>query len=90
MWPAEGAVSPESVEVVARQGIRWIATDAGVLARSGQWGYRASEPDVLCQPYRASDEPEPVSMFFRDTDLSDGIGFRYARHAEAGAAGGGP
>jgi alpha-amylase/alpha-mannosidase (GH57 family) len=86
MWPAEGAVSAQAVDLIARQGVSWLATDAGVLARSGQWGYRAGEPDVLCQPYRASDEPNPVSLFFRDTDLSDSIGFRYGRHADANAA----
>ena len=86
MWPAEGAVSGQVVDLIASQGLTWLATDAGVLARSGQWGYRAGEPDVLCQPYRASDEPNPVSLFFRDTDLSDGIGFRYGRHTDADAA----
>jgi alpha-amylase/alpha-mannosidase (GH57 family) len=86
MWPAEGAVSSQAVDVIATEGIRWVASDAGVLARSGQWGYRSAEPDVLCQPYRTSDGPEPIVMFFRDTDLSDGIGFRYGHRAEASAA----
>lgn len=80
MWPAEAAVSTEAVEMMRRERITWIATDAGVLARSGQWGYPTSEPDVLCQPYRASDDTMPVVLFFRDTDLSDGIGFRYGRY----------
>ena len=86
MWPAEGAVSDEAVEMIARHGINWTATDAGVLARSGQWGYRPSEPDVLCQPYRTSHDGPDVAVFFRDTDLSDGIGFRYGRHDDPGAA----
>jgi len=86
MWPAEGAVSVEAVETIAREGIRWIATDAGVLARSGEWGYRTSDPAVLCQPYRSSDDSAAVAMFFRETDLSDGIGFRYGHWQDAGAA----
>jgi alpha-amylase/alpha-mannosidase (GH57 family) len=86
MWPAEGAVSLEAVQMMGREGLRWVATDAGVLARSGQWGYRASEPAVLCQPYRASDDGPSVGVFFRDTDLSDGIGFRYGRYGDANAA----
>ena len=81
MWPAEAAVSTEAVEMMRRERITWTATDAGVLARSGRWGYPTSEPDVLCQPYRASDDTMPVALFFRDTDLSDGIGFRYGRYA---------
>ena len=86
MWPAEGAVSVEAVEMMGRHRITWLATDAGVLARSGQWGYRASDPGVLCQPYRSSDDATAVALFFRDTDLSDGIGFRYGHYADANAA----
>ena len=86
MWPAEGAVSEKAVDVIGRHGIAWIATDASVLARSGQWGYRTSEPDVLCQPYRATDDASSIAVFFRDTDLSDGIGFRYGSYADAHVA----
>jgi hypothetical protein len=68
MWPAEGAVSVESVQMLEREGVNWLVTDAGVLARSGQWGYRASDPAVLCQPYRASDDAPSIAVFFRDTD----------------------
>lgn len=86
MWPAEGAVSAAAVETIAQHEVTWIATDAGVLARSGRWGYRTSEADVLCQPYRTSDDPNAVAAFFRDTELSDGIGFRYGGYSSADAA----
>lgn len=86
LWPAEGAVSSEAVELVGRGGFTWLATDAGVLARSGRWGYQASDPTVLCQPYRALAGGEPIAVFFRDTDLSDGIGFRYGQYADPHAA----
>lgn len=86
MWPAEGAVSAPAVDALAEQGITWLATDAGVLARSGQWGYRTSDADVLCQPYRTSGDANSMAAFFRDTDLSDGIGFRYGHYADANAA----
>lgn len=77
MWPAEGAVSQLVLPLFARSGIRWIATDRGVLARSGRWGYDADDPDVLCQPYRAEQGDAQVSVFFRDTWLADHIGFHY-------------
>ncbi len=86
MWPAEGAVSADAVRMIGRQGIKWVATDSGVLARSGRWGYETSQPSVLCQPYRVSDDRDSVAMFFRETDLSDGIGFRFGRYADANAA----
>jgi alpha-amylase/alpha-mannosidase (GH57 family) len=86
LWPAEGAVSADAVEMVGADGFAWLATDAGVLARSGRWGYRASEPEVLCQPYRTVSERQAVAVFFRDTDLSDGVGFRYGQYTDQEAA----
>jgi alpha-amylase/alpha-mannosidase (GH57 family) len=86
VWPAEGAVSPGAVELVGRGGFRWLATDEGVLARSGRWGYQTSDPAVRCQPYRTLTGGEPVAAFFRDTDLSDGIGFRYRQYGDPHAA----
>lgn len=82
MWPAEGAVSQFVIPIFARHHVRWLATDRGVLARSGRWGYEADDPDVLCQPYRASEEDSSVSIFFRDTQLSDSIGFYYQGYGD--------
>lgn len=80
MWPAEGAVSQAVVPYFARAGVEWIATDAGVLARSGRWGYQADDPDVHCQPYRAEEGESAVTVFFRDAWLADHIGFHYQRY----------
>ncbi|HEY66139.1 MAG TPA: hypothetical protein G4O02_16385 [Caldilineae bacterium] len=77
MWPAEGAVGQLAIPFFARHGVRWLATDRGVLARSGRWGYDVDDPDVLCQPYRAEEGEHAISVFFRDTELSNAIGFHY-------------
>lgn len=82
MWPAEGAVSQAALPLFARHGVEWIATDRGVLARSGRWGYDVDNPDVLCQPYRAEEGETAVSVFFRDTQLSDDIGFHYYNYPD--------
>lgn len=86
MWPAEGAVSQSAVPLFARHGVRWVATDQGVLARSGRWGYDADDPEVLCRPYRAEEEGAALSLFFRDARLSDEIGFHYGGYSDYGAA----
>ncbi len=78
MWPAEGAVSGSSIPLYVANGIRWIATDRGVLARSGLWGFNVEDADVACQPYLVSEADAKLAVFFRDTSLSDAIGFRYA------------
>jgi len=87
MWPAEGAVGQSVVSLFTESGIQWIATDRGVLVRSGRYGYDVYDPNVLCQAYRVDDESgEGVAVFFRDTALSDKIGFHYQRYDDAGEA----
>jgi alpha-amylase/alpha-mannosidase (GH57 family) len=34
MWPSEGSVSPEVIDLLGTCGVRWCATDEGVLAKS--------------------------------------------------------
>lgn len=75
-WPAEGAVSEEVIPLFARHGIRWIASDQGVLARSGKWGYEAQRSEVRHRCYRVESSSAAVSILFRDTELSNDIGFR--------------
>jgi alpha-amylase/alpha-mannosidase (GH57 family) len=87
MWPAEGAVGQTVVSLFADAGIHWIATDRGVLERSGRYGYNVQDPNVLSKAYRAEDESgRGVAVFFRDTELSDRIGFHYQRYADAHVA----
>jgi alpha-amylase/alpha-mannosidase (GH57 family) len=75
-WPAEGAVSRDVVPIFARRGIRWIASDQGVLARSGKWGYEAQRSEVRHRCYQSESGGAAISILFRDTELSDDIGFR--------------
>ena len=83
MWPAEGAVGQSVVSLFAEADVRWIATDRGVLERSGQYGYHVQDPNVLCQAYRAEDEQgRGVAIFFRDPVLSDKIGFHYQEYQD--------
>ncbi|MBK9516015.1 MAG: glycoside hydrolase [Anaeromyxobacter sp.] len=78
MWPAEGSVSPEALEVLASEGVGWAASDEGVLLHS-------LPPDAtrlrsLYRPWRVAAGPgRELGMLFRDRPLSDLIGFTYAR-----------
>jgi alpha-amylase/alpha-mannosidase (GH57 family) len=88
MWPAEGAVGEQAARHFRTNGVNWIATDQGVLKSSGLWGYPAERPDVFCKAWRTGpDDPgQCASIFFRDTELSNAIGFRYAALAPETAA----
>ncbi len=88
MWPSEGAVSQGIVGLFAGHGVEWIATDRDILRRSGGASLPVEDPNVLAQPYRAEDEHgRGVAVFFRDTSLSNRIGFQSGgdRSAESGA-----
>jgi len=77
MWPAEGSVSPEALEVLASEGLRWVATDEGVLFHSLAQSDRLR---ALYRPWRvAAGAGGEVAMLFRDRGLSDLIGFTYSR-----------
>jgi alpha-amylase/alpha-mannosidase (GH57 family) len=92
MWPSEGSVSDAVLAIAAEEGIEWAATDEGVLGRSLGLGFdRQGDGTVangreLYRPQRYSAQGKPVTLFFRDHQLSDLIGFVYSRMlAEASA-----
>lgn len=71
MWPAEGSVSQQVIPVFQKNNIIWIATDEEILSRS--------TPEHLPKyyPYTVGEGDKPIVVFFRDTELSDKIGFVY-------------
>jgi len=82
MWPAEGAVSAEAVALLAGAGVHWIATDQGVLQKSGIYGYDVANPDVLDRPYQLSSDGHALAVFFRDAGLSNLLAFHYHQSYE--------
>ncbi|HEU68935.1 MAG TPA: hypothetical protein ENN53_06970 [Candidatus Acetothermia bacterium] len=83
MWPAEGAVSTAAAGLLAGEGVRWIVTDGGILARSLG---RAPSPEELHRPWRFRTGDGEIIILFRDTHLSNLIGFDYHRWPPAEAA----
>ena len=77
MWPAEGSVSPEALDILASEGVRWAATDEGVLLHS----LPSDTPRLraLYRPWRVQAGAREIAMLFRDRGLSDLIGFSYSR-----------
>ena len=81
MWPAEGGVSNATLSLMAEYGVEWAATGQAVLANSllkSQLGL-PDKNEYLYQPYRVTNGKQDILCFFRDDNLSDKIGFEYAK-----------
>ncbi|PIQ83742.1 MAG: glycoside hydrolase, partial [Candidatus Omnitrophica bacterium CG11_big_fil_rev_8_21_14_0_20_63_9] len=76
LWPSEGSVSEEAVQLIAECGLRWIATDEEILWRTLRTGRSAS---LLYRPHLVRCPAGQVAMVFRDRELSDLIGFTYSQ-----------
>ena len=92
MWPAEGSVCQPMIPLLAQHGIRWIATDEGILSQSTQ-GFVSRDhhghlrnPSHLYRPYKVREGEHELGIVFRDHALSDMIGFHYQRSDGADAA----
>jgi alpha-amylase/alpha-mannosidase (GH57 family) len=81
MWPAEGSISTETLEVFAAEGCNWVASGEGVLVNSMSHANLTipSREQYLYRPYRMVKGAEGLTCFFRDDRLSDLIGFEYSR-----------
>ena len=77
-WPAEGAISAATLELLAAHGFRWAASGGAVLHNSLELtdAQAARELRSYNRPYRP--QGAGIDCFFRDDNLSDLIGFTYA------------
>ncbi len=74
-WPSEGAVSTDTLALIAKHGFSWAATGENVLRNSLKL---SGMPDAsIHKPYQLPGT-SPV-CFYRDDGLSDMIGFTYTK-----------
>jgi alpha-amylase/alpha-mannosidase (GH57 family) len=86
LWPSEGSVSDEVLSLACKQGVRWTATDEGVLARTvgynlsrdGHGRLHGDSAEMLYNIHRYENGDTRMHMVFRDHTLSDLIGFVYS------------
>jgi alpha-amylase/alpha-mannosidase (GH57 family) len=88
IWPSEGSLSREVLEIMAEMGVRWTATDEANLSKSldipmhRDHDFILQNPDVLYKPYvleTPGKDNGKTKIFFRDRHLSDLIGFHYRK-----------
>jgi len=86
VWPSEGSVSEEVLAIASSLGVKWMATDEGVLGRSlgtffardGEGRLDANSAEKLYTIYKYENKTTQMNMIFRDHTLSDLIGFVYS------------
>ena len=87
MWPGEGSVAEHVVPAFVANGLTWIATDQQNLYNTlTQLMSAPTPPCYQCAPYRidtyataggGNDPSQEMAIVFRNTDLSNKIGFTY-------------
>src|SRR2546428_12232433 len=79
------AVGESLVPLATRAGIDWMISDEEVLSRSLDTHFyrdnegRVNAPDQLYRPFRVEREQQSLAMVFRDSTISNSIGFDYQR-----------
>jgi len=83
MWPSEGSVSNEALEIMINKGIDWVATDEDILFQSLSMhdikykGRGIFDRRMIYRPYNFKHGMRHITMIFRDKNLSDMISFAY-------------
>ncbi len=96
VWPSEGSLSREVVDIMENLGVLWTATDEENLSKSlgvpilRDNHFIVQNPEVLYKPYVLSPgkngRESNIRIFFRDRHLSDLIGFHYRKMSASRAA----
>jgi starch synthase len=77
MWPSEGSVSQEIIPILEDEGIKWIASDEGILLESFNNDDFLRE-DLIYKAFKAEEDGRSIDIVFRDINISNAISFRYA------------
>ena len=78
MWPGEGSVAEVVVDTFVKNGLTWIATDQQILANTLKDMGQPTPPCFQCQPYRITGSAGDMAIVFRDTEISNKVGFTFA------------
>ncbi len=92
MWPSEGSISDEVLDIMIKKGVDWIATDEDILLNSLSLydkrykGMELFDRRIIYRPYNFKRDSRHITMVFRDKNLSDMISFSYNSWGQSEAA----
>ena len=84
MWPPELCLSAKTLNILAKEGIKWTISDEGVLASSINTDFirdfkgNLSDPYHLLKVYNYQAKSGNIDIVFRDRSLPSLINFEYA------------
>jgi len=78
MWPSEGSISQDAVELIQDAGLRWIAADEALLLDPSTGTKVPEKPDIGRPWLIGRPDGPPLACCFRNRGLSDDIGFQYS------------
>jgi alpha-amylase/alpha-mannosidase (GH57 family) len=86
VWPSEGSVSEEVLTIAHSLGVKWMATDEGVLGRSlgisfnrdGGGRLTSDNAEKLYNIHHYEKAGTEMHLIFRDHAMSDLVGFVYS------------
>ncbi|MFH1202321.1 MAG: glycoside hydrolase family 57 protein [Candidatus Omnitrophota bacterium] len=78
MWPSEQAINSHILPFIAEAKINWVVTDEAILFKS----LRKTKPQksILYRPYSIEADSGHLNILFRDSNISNKIGFVYHRY----------
>src|SRR5213080_932940 len=94
VWPSEGSVSEEVLAIAQSLGVKWLATDEGVLGRTvginfsrdGNGRLPGHADEKLYTIHKYQNGETEMNLLFRDHAISDLVGFVYSGMAAQDAA----
>lgn len=84
MWPPELCLGPKTLNMLAKEGIKWTISDEGILARSINFDFirdfkgNLSDPYHLLKVYNYQTKDDEINVIFRDRSIPNLINFEYA------------
>ena len=84
MWPPELCLGPKTLNLLAKEGIKWTISDEGVLASSINFDFirdfkgNLNDPYHLLKVYNYQTKDSEIDIIFRDRSIPNLINFEYA------------
>ena len=84
IWPPELCIGPKTLEMLAKEGVKWTVSDEGILSDSINIDFvrdfkgNLNDPYHLSKVYEYQTKSEPINIIFRDRSIPNLINFEYA------------